>query len=130
MVLLHVRRYDDAIAAAPESDEFPARPAARQECPGQRALHEGNLRRESWPWSGERWASDREVLEALERGYAEAGFAGARRRQCEVLAARYGRPGGVTAYTLAILNAQAGDGARVVEWLEKASTRAKATCRT
>jgi len=119
MVLLHVRRYDDAIAAARKAMSSQRdQPLARNALVN--ALFMKGTYGEIMALERERWASDREVLEALERGYAEAGFAGARRRQCEVLAARYGRPGGVTAYTLAILNAQAGDGARVVEWLEKA----------
>ena len=119
MVLLYVRRYDEAIAAArkamsSQSDQPLARNALIN------ALFMKDMYDEIMALERERWAKDREVLEALERGYAEAGFTGARRRLCEVLAGRYGNPGGVTAYALAILYAQAGDRDRVIEWLEKA----------
>ncbi len=68
----------------------------------------------------ERWARDPELTRALEQGYAEKGFSGAEKSLADALAARYGRPGSVTAYTLANYYARAGDKERVIEWLEKA----------
>jgi TolB-like protein/cytochrome c-type biogenesis protein CcmH/NrfG len=119
MVLLHIRRYDDAITAARKAMSSQRdQPLARNALVN--ALFMKGMYGEIMTLERERWARDREVLEALERGYAETGFAGARRRQCEVLTARYGSPGGVTAYTLAMLYAQAGDKDRVIEWLGKA----------
>jgi TolB-like protein len=119
MVLLYVRRYDDAIAAARKAMSSQAdAPLARNALIN--ALFMKGMYDEIMGLERERWARDREVLEALDRGFTEAGFAGARRRQCEVLAARFEKPGGVTAYTLAVFYAQAGDKERVIEWLEKA----------
>jgi hypothetical protein len=119
MVLLYVRRYDDAVAAARKAMSYqPDAPLA--EAALINALFMTGRYKEIMALERERWVKDGEVLEALERGYAEGGVAGARRRQCGVLAARYGKPGGVTAYTLAVFYAQAGDKDRVIEWLEKA----------
>jgi eukaryotic-like serine/threonine-protein kinase len=119
MVLLYVRRYDEAAAAARKAlgmqPEAPLALSALVNALFMRGQHDEIMRLERG-----RWAKDREVLEALERGYAEAGLAGARRRQCEILAARYGQPGGVTAYNLAVLWAQAGDKDRSTECLEQA----------
>ena len=67
-----------------------------------------------------RCAGDRELTEALERGYAEGGYAGAYRRLADTLAARFGKPGCVQSYHLAALYFHAGDRDRVFEWLEKA----------
>jgi len=119
MVLLNVRRYDDAIVAARKAMSSQSdQPLARNTLIN--TLFMKGRYDEIMDLERERWAKDREVLEALVRGYAEAGFANARRRQCEILAARYGKPGGVPANTLAILYAQAGEKDRVIEWLEKA----------
>jgi len=118
-VLLGARRYDDAIAAARKTI------AAQRDAPlAKNALVDAffmkGMSDDLMTVERERWAEDREVLEALERGYAKAGIAGARSRQCEVLAARYGKPGGIYAFHLAVLYAQAGERDRVIEWLEKA----------
>jgi Tfp pilus assembly protein PilF len=119
MVLLFVRRYDDAIAAARKAMDFQAdQPLARNALIN--TLFMKSSYDEIMALERERWANDLQVLEALERGFAEAGFAGARMRQCEVLTERYGKPGGVAAYTMAILCIQAGDTDSAVEWLEKA----------
>jgi eukaryotic-like serine/threonine-protein kinase len=119
MVLLYVRRYDDAIAAARKALSMqPEAPLALNALVN--ALFVKGAPDEIMVLERERWAKDREVLKALERGYAEAGLAGARRRQCEVLAARDGKPGGVTAYTLAILYIQAGEKDRAMDCLERA----------
>jgi TolB-like protein/Tfp pilus assembly protein PilF/predicted Ser/Thr protein kinase len=119
MVLLFVRRYDDAITAARKALGLqPDNQLARNALVN--ALFMKGEQDEILSLERERWAKDREVLAAMEGGFAEGGFAGARRRQCEVLAARYERPEGVTAYTLAMLWVQAGDTDRAIKWLEKA----------
>ena len=66
------------------------------------------------------WAGDRELTEALEKGYAEGGYAGAEKRLADTLASRFGKPGGVQTYHLANLYLHAGDRDRALEWLEKA----------
>ena len=119
MVLLFVRRYDDAIAAARKAMDFQSdQPLARNALIN--TLFMKSSYDEIMALERERWANDLQVLQALERGFAEAGFAGARMRQCEVLTERYGKPGGVAAYTMAILCIQARDTDSAVEWLEKA----------
>jgi TolB-like protein/predicted Ser/Thr protein kinase len=119
MVLLYVRRYDDAVSVARKALGMqPGGPLALNALVN--ALSMKGRSEEIMGLERERWAKDREVLEALERGYAEGGIAGARRRQCEALAARSGKAGGVTAYTLAVLWSQAGDKDRALECLEQA----------
>jgi TolB-like protein/predicted Ser/Thr protein kinase len=119
MVLLYVRRYDDAVAAARKTLGMqPGAPLALNALVN--ALFMEGRSEEIMGHERERWSKDREVEEALEGGYAEGGMAGARRRQCEVLAARAGTPGGVTAFTLAVLWTQAGDKDRAIECLEEA----------
>jgi len=119
MDLNYVRRYDDAIAAARKTiDTQRDAPLAKNAL--VIAFFMKGMSDDLMAIERERWAGDRDVLAALERGYTEAGLAGARSRQCEILAARYGKPGGVTAYELAILYVQAGEKDRVIEWLDKA----------
>jgi TolB-like protein len=119
VVLMHSRRFDEAIAMArkvlsvqPHSEV--AR-AALLDSLFMRGMHDDILTMER-----EKWAEDPELSQALEQGYAEAGFSGAERGLADVLAARYGRPGSVTGYTLANYYARAGDKDRVIEWFEKA----------
>jgi TolB-like protein len=119
MVLLYVRRYDDAVAAARKTLAMqPGAPLALNALVN--ALFMEGRSEEIMGHERERWSKDREVVEALEQGYAEGGIAGARRQQCEVLAARAGTPGSVTAFTLAVLWTQAGDKDRAIECLEEA----------
>ncbi len=119
MVLLYIRRYGDAAAAARKALGMqPEAPLALNALVN--ALFMEGEGEEIMGLERERWSKDREVAEALERGYGEGGIANARRRQCEVLAARGTKPDGVTAYTLAVLWAQAGDKDRAIECLEQA----------
>ncbi len=62
---------------------------------------------------------DSEVAEALERGYAQAGYAGAMRLAAETLAARSKRTY-VQPTQIARLYARAGEKDRALDWLEKA----------
>jgi len=117
--LTYVGRYDEAITAAHNVLSMqPNTPVARTALIG--ALFMRGRYDELMALEKERWAKDPELMEALEKGYAEAGYAGAKKRHADVLAARYGMPGGVRAYGLAHFYAHAGDKEGVIEWLEKA----------
>jgi len=117
--LTYVGRYDEAITAAHNVLSMqPNTPVARNALIG--ALFMRGRYDELMALEKERWAKDPELMEALEKGYAEAGYAGAKKRHADVLAARYGKPGGVRAYGLAHFYAHAGDKEGVIEWLEKA----------
>jgi len=117
--LTYVGRYDEAIAAARNVLSMqPNTPVARNALIG--ALFMKGRYDELMALEREQWAKDPELIEALEKGYAEAGYAGAKKRHADVLAARYGKPGGVRAYGLAHFYAHAGDKEGVIEWLEKA----------
>jgi tetratricopeptide (TPR) repeat protein len=65
---------------------------------------------------------DREVVEALDRGYAEAGYRGAMKLAGTKLAARSERTH-VSAVRIARVFAHAGEKERALEWLEKAYGR-------
>ena len=62
---------------------------------------------------------NREVAEALERGYAQSGYAGAMRLAAETLAARSKRAY-VQPTAIAGLYVSAGEKDRALDWLEKA----------
>ncbi len=64
-------------------------------------------------------AGDRELVEAMDRGYAEGGFPGSRKRVAEVYAARHGKPGGTAAWNLAHVYLAAGDRDGFFKWIEK-----------
>jgi TolB-like protein/Tfp pilus assembly protein PilF/predicted Ser/Thr protein kinase len=66
------------------------------------------------------WLPDApDVREALERGYAEEGYAGAWRRAADVEASRHAEEPGI-AFDAACCYMFAGDMARALDWLEKA----------
>ena len=118
-VLLGLRRYDDAIAAARAALDLQSdAPVARG------ALYEALLAKgrydEVLAQEREDFADDRELLDAMERGYAEGGWTGSRRRLAAVWAARYGKPGGVGPLKLADAYREAGDRDRAFAWLERA----------
>jgi tetratricopeptide (TPR) repeat protein len=119
VVLMHTRRYDEAIAMARKILEAQPRNEVARSALADSLFKKG-LAEELMAWERERWAGDPELTEALEQGRAEGGVAGAEKRAADILAARYGKSGGVTAYTLANYYARAGDAERVIEWLEKA----------
>ena len=62
---------------------------------------------------------DQEVGEALTRGYADSGYAGAMRRAAETLATR-SKQRYVASTQIAALYAHAGETVQALEWLEKA----------
>jgi len=119
LVLYYDRRYDDAVAAANttltiQPDEGRAR-TARWLSLYAKGMHEEVLARQR-----ENIARDPERVAAFEQGLAEAGFKGAQRRIADVIAARYGTPGGWSAKTVAQHYLFAGDSARALDWLEQA----------
>ena len=65
-------------------------------------------------------SNDPELLAALEKGFAEAGYKGAQRRMADVQAARYGKPDGVRAITIAGTYFAAGEKDLAIDWFEKA----------
>jgi TolB-like protein/tRNA A-37 threonylcarbamoyl transferase component Bud32 len=119
VVLMHSRRFDEAIAVARKVLSVQPRSevarSALMDSLFMRGRHDDLLAVER-----EKWAKDHELSQALEQGYGEAGFSGAEGRLADALAARYGRPGSVSGYTLANCYARAGDKDRVIEWLGKA----------
>ena len=117
--LLYVRRFGDAVSAARAALRLqPDAPVARN------ALYEALLMTgrhdEALAFDKEKFAGDRELAGALAQGESEAGYVGAQRRLAEVLTARSGKQGGVTALSLARRWLYAGDKDRALEWLEKA----------
>jgi tetratricopeptide (TPR) repeat protein len=118
-VLLGARRYDDSIAAARKVLSIQPNTGVAITALTA-ALFKKGLYDELLALERDRWAKDPELIEALEKGRMEAGFPGAVKRFADILASRYGKPGGPRAYILANSYARAGDIDRVIEWLEKA----------
>ena len=118
-VLLSARRYDEAIAAGRAAQKLqPDAPVARTALLG--AFFVKGMFEEAYANELRHFSRDPELKGALERGYAEAGYRGAERRLADVLATRFGKPGGPGAFHVANLYLHAGDGARALEWLERA----------
>jgi TolB-like protein/Tfp pilus assembly protein PilF/predicted Ser/Thr protein kinase len=117
--LVYARRYDDAIAAARAALRLqPDAPVAMNAL--YQALFLTGRYDEALALDRENYAGDRELREALERGYADRGYAGAQKRLTDVWAARVGKPGGVRAWDLAVRCLCAGDRERALQWLERA----------
>ena len=118
-VLLSARRYDDAIAAGRAAQKLqPEAPVARTALLG--AFFAKGMFEEAYANEMRHFSGDPELKGALERGYAEAGYRGAEKRLADVLATRFGKPGGTGAFHMANLYLHAGEGARALEWLERA----------
>jgi len=116
--LLYVRRYDDAVAAARAALGMqPGAPVARSAL--QYAFFQKGMYDEALALDREMFAKYPELKEALEQGYAEAGYAGAYKRLADVLAARFGKPGGIRAADLAHFYLYAGEKEHTLEWLER-----------
>ena len=119
VVLMHARRFNEAIAMTRKVLSVqPKNEVARSALMDSLFMKE--MHDELLTMERERWGKDPDLANALEHGFAEAGFTEAEKRLADVLAARYGRPGSVTGYTLANYYARAGEKGRVIEWLEKA----------
>jgi TolB-like protein/tRNA A-37 threonylcarbamoyl transferase component Bud32/Tfp pilus assembly protein PilF len=119
MDLDYAYRYDEAIAAARKILSWqPNTPVARVAL--MTALFATGRYDENLAAERERCTGDRVLIEALDRGYTEGGFTGAKKRLADTLAARYGKPGGVSSFHLANLYLHAGDRDQVFKWLERA----------
>ena len=117
--LLYVRRYDDVIATARAALRIqPDAPVAQRAL--YRALFMEGMYDEAFALDRDRFTGDRELKEALERGYAEGGYAGSQQRLADAAAARFGKPGGMRAWDLANIYHYAGVHDRALEWLAKA----------
>jgi TolB-like protein/Tfp pilus assembly protein PilF len=116
--LLFARRYDDAIAQAQNAlRTTPNHPVASFAI--QMAYHAKGMYEEALAATKAHWAGlgHREVVDALERGYEEAGYKGAMNLAAETLAADTTY---VSPYAIAILYARAGKNDRAFDWLERA----------
>ena len=118
-VLIGMRRYDDAIAAARQalSLESDLQTAKAQL---QNALFLRGSYDEALAIDKEVFAQDPEIMEALNRGYAEEGYAGAQAGVVRVWTARFGKRGGQPAIRLASRCIHAGDEEGALRWLEQA----------
>jgi tetratricopeptide (TPR) repeat protein len=119
VALEHARRADDAMTVAREvlnlqSNQQIARNVLR------RGLHLEGRYDEALAMDKQTFAKDPELMEALERGYAEGGYTGAQAGIVRVWTARYGRPGTLSGTTLAVRCLQAGDSEGAIHWLERA----------
>ncbi|MCH7776216.1 MAG: protein kinase [Gemmatimonadetes bacterium] len=118
--LLFARRYDEAIAQFQNAlKTAPNNPMSRTGL--QDAFHAKGRNQEALAEWKAMFAAEgeRELEEALERGYAEGGYREAMRRAAETWAAR--SPGTfVPPLGLAQLFAHAGERERVLEWLQQA----------
>ena len=106
-VLLNSGRYDEAVAVAPR---------LRGRVFELKGMYKEGY--ESWRAEAAQ-AGDREIQQAIDRGYAEGGLPAANRRVAEVWIARYRRTL-VTPMHIANLYDSAGDKERAIEWFEKA----------
>jgi tetratricopeptide (TPR) repeat protein len=118
--LLHRRRYDDAIAQLQKVLRTNPNFAIAHGLLGA-AFHQKRMYEEALAKAKKVFAlrGDNEVAEALERGYAQGGYAGAMRLAAEKLAARSKRTY-VQSTKIARLFARAGEKERALDWLEKA----------
>jgi len=117
--LLYARRYDEAVAAARETLRLqPDAPLARSVL--YDALYLKGLLDEALALDREMFGNDSELVEALERGFAEAGFVGAQSRLADVWGGRYGNSGSLTAWAVSYKYLFAGDRDQSLQWLEKA----------
>jgi hypothetical protein len=66
------------------------------------------------------FAGDRELMEALDGGHRDGGYAAAQTRLVGVWTARFGRPGGPRAWDLTLRCLYAGDRDGALQWLERA----------
>ena len=117
--LFFVRRYDEAIAAAWETLRLqPDAPVAGSLL--YYALFLTGRYEEALALDRESLGGDRELLEALERGYSEAEYGGAQHRIAEAMAGRFWESGVPSAFAVANKYLFAGDRDQTLEWLERA----------
>jgi tetratricopeptide (TPR) repeat protein len=118
-VLNFLARYDEAVGAARTALSLqPDLPIGRSQL--RLALRAMGRYDEPLAMQRESASDDPELLAALDKGFVEAGYKGAQQRVADVQAARYGKPGGVRAITIAGTYFAAGDLDLAIEWFEKA----------
>jgi tetratricopeptide (TPR) repeat protein len=118
--LIFIGRYDDAISQCRKALE-----TAPKSMTAHTGLHGAFYMKGRYPEALEHWKEkyaitrQREVVEALDRGYAEAGYARAMVLAAEKLVAR-SRTGYVAPSNIAALYANGGKTDEALAWLEKA----------
>ena len=119
MDLLFVGRYDEAIAQFRNTLRTVPN-HVRAHLGLYHAFHQKQMYEEALAETKAFFAAigDREVVEALERGYAEAGYARAMSLAAETLAAR-SRTTFVAPHSVVTLYALAGENDQALEWLER-----------
>ena len=119
MVLVYLRRYDDAMAAAHASISIRADQSLAFSVIQRVYLSKG-MRKEQLADQRLRIAKDPERVAAFDRGLAAGGYEGAQRAIADVLAARYEKGQYRDAAALAMRYLDAGDRERAISWLYKA----------
>jgi len=119
MVLVYLRRYDDAMAAAHASISIRADQSLAFSVIQWVYLSKG-MRKEQLADQRLRIAKDPERVAAFDRGLAAGGYEGAQRAIADVLAARYEKGQYRDAAALAMRYLDAGDKERAISWLYKA----------
>jgi eukaryotic-like serine/threonine-protein kinase len=122
MVLIYLRRFDDAIAAARTAISLRADLSISYVCM-QRAYMAKGMRDELLADQRLRISRDPERVAAFNKGLAEGGYEGAQRAIADVLAARFERtqdPSSVSLWGIALRYLDAGDNERALSWLQKA----------
>jgi serine/threonine protein kinase/Tfp pilus assembly protein PilF len=118
--LMHTRRYDDAIIQGRKAlTTSPGLPVAHGVLVN--AFYQKGMHRESIAQmkAGALAAGDRDLEQALDRGWAEGGYREAMRRAAETLAVR-SLSTNVRGQRVASMYIRAGDKDRTLEWLERA----------
>jgi len=119
IVLLYLRRFDDAMAAARTAMSLRADLSIAFTVM-QRAYMVKGMRDEQLADQRLRISRDPERVAAFERGLAEGGYEGAQRGIADVLAARFERSQYFSATGVALRYLDAGDNDRAIDWLQKA----------
>jgi TolB-like protein/Tfp pilus assembly protein PilF/predicted Ser/Thr protein kinase len=119
LVLLYLRRFDDAMAAARTAMSLKADLSIAFTVM-QRAYMVKGMRDEQLADQRLRISRDPERVAAFERGLAEGGYEGAQRGIADVLATRFERSQYFSATGVALRYLDAGDNDRAIDWLQKA----------
>ena len=119
IVLLYLRRFDDAMAAARTATSLRADLSIAFTVM-QRAYMAKGMRDEQLADQRLRISRDPERVAAFERGLKEGGYEGAQRGIGDVLAARFERSQYFSASGIALRYLDAGDNDRAIAWLQKA----------
>jgi TolB-like protein/Tfp pilus assembly protein PilF len=122
VVLLYLRRFDDAMTAALTAMSLRADLSIAFTVM-QRAYMAKGMRDEQLADQRLRISRDTERVAAFERGLADGGYEGAQRGIADVLAARFERSQYFSASGIALRYLDAGDNDRAIDWLQKAYDR-------